>query len=69
MHWAPGIPHALFGAEGFLHNSGASRRESAELRLEFSSLKLDPLQFTESARATPAESRFALVTDVAPQWR
>jgi hypothetical protein len=32
---APGIPRALcfLGGE-FLHNSGASRRESAELRLQ-----------------------------------
>jgi hypothetical protein len=30
---APGIPHALyFRGEGFMHNSGASRRGDAELR-------------------------------------
>src|SRR5260370_14465397 len=33
---APGIPHALEGAEDFMHDSGASRREVAKLRLEFS---------------------------------
>jgi hypothetical protein len=30
VHWAPGIPHALgFQGEGFMHNSGASRRGNA----------------------------------------
>ncbi|WP_210165370.1 hypothetical protein, partial [Bradyrhizobium sp. URHD0069] len=33
VHRAPGIPHALiFLGERFLHASGASRRESAQLR-------------------------------------
>jgi len=35
VHWAPGIPHALILFQGgkFLHNSGASRRENAEVCL------------------------------------
>ncbi len=32
-HWAPGIPHALFGRKFFLHNSGDPRRGNAKLRL------------------------------------
>jgi hypothetical protein len=32
---APGIPHALcFRGEGFMHNSGASRRETVDAHLE-----------------------------------
>jgi hypothetical protein len=32
VHWAPGIPHALyFEDEWFMHNSGAPRRENAEV--------------------------------------
>ena len=33
VHWAPGIPHALFWGRRFLHNPGASRRGKAESRL------------------------------------
>jgi hypothetical protein len=29
VHWAPGIPHALFGAEN-MQTSGVSRRGNAE---------------------------------------
>ena len=36
VHRAPGIPHALyFRAEDFMHNSGESRRENAEVCLTF----------------------------------
>jgi hypothetical protein len=31
---APGIPHALYGGERFLHNSGASRGGGAKSYLE-----------------------------------
>ena len=34
MHWAPGIPHALFRGGNFINASGALRREIAELRPE-----------------------------------
>jgi hypothetical protein len=35
VHWAPGIPHALcFQGGGIMHNSGASRREIAEMHLD-----------------------------------
>jgi len=30
VHWASGIPHALFRADGFLQDSGAARREAAK---------------------------------------
>jgi hypothetical protein len=30
VHWAPGIPHALYWAEGFMQNSGETRREIAK---------------------------------------
>src|ERR1700681_2541929 len=33
VHWASGIPHALFRAEGFLQDSGAARREAANVCL------------------------------------
>jgi hypothetical protein len=36
---APGIPHALcFQGEGFMHNSGVSRRGNADVYLELSAL-------------------------------
>ena len=34
VHWASGIPHALFRAEGFLQDSGASRGEIGKSCLE-----------------------------------
>jgi len=34
VHWAPGIPHALFWGGDFLHNPGAMRRGIAAWRLE-----------------------------------
>jgi len=39
VHQAPGIPCALVSwAEGFMHNSGASRRENAESYVKLSQL-------------------------------
>src|ERR1700686_3680223 len=40
VHWAPGIPHALFfRGERFMHSSGASRRENAYAYLELAPQK------------------------------
>src|ERR1700692_331795 len=40
VHWAPGIPHALFGRK-VLQASGASRRGNAELRPQCCCLKIE----------------------------
>jgi hypothetical protein len=75
VHWAPGIPHALFRAEGFTQNSGASRREIAKLYFGCPSLRIQPSLRGAKRRSNPALClrrygllRFARNDSLATNW-
>jgi hypothetical protein len=65
VHWAPGIPHALFSlGERFCQNSGASRRGIADSHLDFRLLRANGL-----AQKAPPDDRLREAIHLAAKER